>query len=120
MFAHPRARKHAFGAVWTIALLPQRWKWRMRMQGSLDRSHRRSLIFLRRTNLRLNLASKFERRPDIPERLLRSAGSGDDDRAIPEQPADNTLLDVDSFDLAEHRLHRAPAEPPHLDDDSLV
>src|SRR5687767_8579772 len=117
MLAHPRTRQHPLGAVRAISFLSHHAR-RGNVRSWLSSPDGDSV--LGSADLSLNLPPEFERAADVPEGFLRSTGPGDDDRAVAEQAAEQTLIDVDSFHFAEHCLDGAPAQPAHLDHDALV
>src|SRR5205807_2343454 len=77
-------------------------------------------IVLNSSDLFLNLPAKFQRRRHAMERLERSAGSADHDRAVTEDSAGDALIHADTFDLVQKHLRRFFLDKAGLENDPLV
>src|SRR5262249_21932772 len=114
--AHLRFGEYSLGTVRALALLTVAWQISRRPR----RDRGSSPCFIGGADRGLHLTPKLERIGDARELLSRAAGARDLDRSVAEHAAGETLVDADSLDLGEHRLQRPPANPAHLDHDSLV
>ena len=84
----------------------------------IDRPYPYSLA--RRSDLFLDLSSEFERSGYAIERLQRSAGSPNHNRAVAKHASGDALIHADAFDLVQKHFCRFLLDETDLQDDAPV